>query len=165
MRSEARRSTGSTSSTERATRHKWPGRGSSSIRLTPGGQSGPIRRPGRRSPRWAYRRAGRRLRCRRSAPTWRSRSLARLGRLPAVDQGGSMSDWVRVATFEGDENSARAIVDQINSEPGPPPGIPAKSIMVGLDRDNNHVRIVVRFDSKENLDTGSATLDGMEPPP
>jgi len=76
-----------------------------------------------------------------------------------------MSDWVRVATFEGDENSARAIVDQINSEPGPPPGIPAKSIMVGLDRDNNHVRIVVRFDSKENLDTGSATLDGMEPPP
>jgi hypothetical protein len=76
-----------------------------------------------------------------------------------------MSDWVRVATFEGDESAAQAIVDQINSEPGPPPGIPAKSIMVGLDRDNNHVRIVVRFDSKENLETGSATLDGMEPPP
>jgi len=76
-----------------------------------------------------------------------------------------MSDWVRVATFEGDEAAAQAIVDQINSEPGPPPGIPAKSIMVGLDRENNHVRIVVRFDSKENLDTGSATLDGMEPPP
>jgi hypothetical protein len=75
-----------------------------------------------------------------------------------------MSDWVRVATFEGDEAAARRIVEEIDKEPGPPPGIPAKSIMVGLDRDNNHVRIVVRFDSKENLDTGSATLDGMEPP-
>ena len=75
-----------------------------------------------------------------------------------------MSDWVRVATFEGDENAAKAIVDEINKSDGPPPGIPAKSIMVGLDRENNHVRVVVRFDSKENLDTGSATLDGMEPP-
>jgi hypothetical protein len=76
-----------------------------------------------------------------------------------------MSDWVRVATFEGDEAAARVIVDQINSESGPPPEIPAKSIMVGVDRDNNHVRIVVRFDSKENLDTGSAALDDMSPPP
>lgn len=76
-----------------------------------------------------------------------------------------MSDWVRVATFEGDENAARRIVEEISKDPGPPPGIPAKSTMVGLDRENNHVRIVVRFDSKENLETGSATLDGMEPPP
>jgi len=76
-----------------------------------------------------------------------------------------MSDWVRVATFEGDENAAKAIVDEINKSEGPPPEIPSKSIMVGLDRENNHVRIVVRFDSKENLETGSAALDGMEPPP
>ena len=75
-----------------------------------------------------------------------------------------MSDWVRVATFEGDENAAKAIVDEINKSDGPPPGIPAKSIMVGLDRENNHVRVVTRFDSKENLETGSATLDGMSPP-
>lgn len=75
-----------------------------------------------------------------------------------------MSDWVRVATFEGDEAAARQIVDMINEEPGPPPGVPAKSIMVGYDHENNHVRIVVRFDSRENLDTGSATLDGMSPP-
>ena len=75
-----------------------------------------------------------------------------------------MSDWVRVATFEGDENALNAIVNEINSSDGPPPGIPAKSIMVGFDRENNHVRVVVRFDSEENLATGSATLDGMEPP-
>jgi hypothetical protein len=76
-----------------------------------------------------------------------------------------MSDWVRVATFEGDEAAARAIVDEINKADGPPPGIPAKSIMVNLDRENNHVRVVVRFGSEEDLQTGSATLDGMEPPP
>ena len=76
-----------------------------------------------------------------------------------------MSDWVRVATFEGDEAAARRIVEEIEKDPGPPPGIPAKSIMVGFDRENNHVRVVVRFDSEENLRTGSETLDGMEPPP
>ena len=76
-----------------------------------------------------------------------------------------MSDWVRVATFEGDEAAAHAIVDEINKSDGPPPGIPAKSIMVGLDRENNHVRVVTRFDSQENLEIGSATLEGMEPPP
>jgi hypothetical protein len=75
-----------------------------------------------------------------------------------------MSEWVRVATFEGDEAAARAIVEEIEKEPGPPPGIPAKSIMVGFDRENNHVRVVVRFDSEENLNTGSETLDGMTPP-
>jgi hypothetical protein len=76
-----------------------------------------------------------------------------------------MSEWVRVATFEGDEAAAKQVVEEISKADGPPPGIPAKSIMVGLDRENNHVRIVVRFDSEENLKTGSATLDAMEPPP
>jgi hypothetical protein len=75
-----------------------------------------------------------------------------------------VSDWVRVATFEGDEVAARRMVEEISKEPGPPPGVPAKSIMVGLDRENNHIRVVVRFDSEENLRTGSETLDGMSPP-
>lgn len=76
-----------------------------------------------------------------------------------------MSDWVRVATFDGDEAAARRLIEEIEKEAGPPPGIPSKSIMVGFDRENNHIRTVVRFDSEENLATGSATLDGMEPPP
>ena len=76
-----------------------------------------------------------------------------------------MSDWVRVATFEADEAAARRMVEEISNEPGPPPDIPAKSILVGHDRENNHLRVVVRFDSEENLRTGSATLEGMEPPP
>ena len=65
-----------------------------------------------------------------------------------------MSDWVRVATFEGDQAAAQTIVDQINQEPGPPPGIPAKSIMVGYDHENNHVRIVVRFDETTGASLG-----------
>ena len=76
-----------------------------------------------------------------------------------------MSDWVRVATFEADNDAVEAIVNEISSSEGPPPGIPAKSIMVLADRENGRARIVVRFDSEENLRTGSATLDGMEPPP
>ena len=75
-----------------------------------------------------------------------------------------MSDWVRVATFEAGSDAVEAMVKEINSAEGPPPGIPAKSIMVLADRENDRARIVVRFDSEENLRTGNATLDAMEPP-
>jgi hypothetical protein len=75
-----------------------------------------------------------------------------------------LSDWIRVATFEADNDAVDAMVKEINSAEGPPPGIPAKSIMVVADRENGRARIVVRFDSEENLRAGSATLDAMEPP-
>ena len=76
-----------------------------------------------------------------------------------------MADWVRIATFEADGDGLDAIVNEINSSEGPPPGIPAKSIMVAADADRTKVRIVVRFCSEDDLRTGSETLDGMEPPP
>ena len=76
-----------------------------------------------------------------------------------------MSDWVRVATFEADDDAVEAMVREISSAEGPPPGIPARSIVVLADRENGRARIVVRFHSEENLRTGSATLDAMEPPP
>ena len=72
--------------------------------------------------------------------------------------------WVRVATFEADGNAVETMVGEINSSEEPPPGVPAKSSMVLADRENGRARIVVRFDSEENLRTGSATLDAMEPP-
>ena len=75
-----------------------------------------------------------------------------------------MSDWVRVADFEADDDAIEAMVKEISSAEGPPPGIPAKSIVVLADRENGKARIVVRFDSEENFRTGSATLDGMDPP-
>jgi hypothetical protein len=76
-----------------------------------------------------------------------------------------MSDWVRVATFEADNDAVEEMVKEIGSAEGPPPEIPAKSIMVLADRENGRARIVVRFDSEEKLRAGSAALDGMEPPP
>jgi hypothetical protein len=75
-----------------------------------------------------------------------------------------MSEWVRVATFEADNDAVEMMVKEISSAEGPPPGIPAKSILVLADRENGRARVVVRFDSEENLRTGSTTLDGMEPP-
>jgi hypothetical protein len=75
-----------------------------------------------------------------------------------------MSDWVRVATFEADNDAVEAMLKEISSAEGPPPNIPAKSIMVLADRANGRARIVVRFDSEENLRTGSATLSAMDPP-
>jgi hypothetical protein len=75
-----------------------------------------------------------------------------------------VSDWVRVATFEADNDAVEAMVKEISSAEGPPPNIPAKAITVLADRENGRARIVVRFDSEENLRTGSATLDAMEPP-
>jgi hypothetical protein len=93
----------------------------------------------------------------------RARWLAKLG-AGAVEKGEGMSDWVRVATFEADSDAVEAMVKEISSAEGAPPGIPAKSIMVLADRENGKARIVVRFDSEENLQTGSATLEGMEPP-
>ena len=75
-----------------------------------------------------------------------------------------MSDWVRVANFDADGDAVEAMVKEIGEAEGPPEGIPAKSILVLADRENGKARIVVRFDSEENLRTGSATLEGMQPP-
>jgi hypothetical protein len=97
----------------------------------------------------------------RSSTTADRGSIASAG---APKKGEAMSEWVRVATFEADSDAVESMVREISSAEGPPPGIPAKSIMVLADRENSRARIVVRFDSEENLRTGSATLDAMEPP-
>jgi hypothetical protein len=72
-------------------------------------------------------------------------------------------DYVRVAMFEADDAAIDAMVNEINSAEGPPPDVPAKSIMVGTDRANGKVRVVVRFGSEEDLEKGSAALDAMSP--
>jgi len=75
-----------------------------------------------------------------------------------------MSDWLRIATFEADGDAVERVLEEINSTEGPPPGIPAKAITVLADREHGRARIVVRFASEDDLRTGSATLDEMEPP-
>jgi hypothetical protein len=75
-----------------------------------------------------------------------------------------MPDYVRVATFEADQAALDALVNEINTSAGPPPDVPAKSIMVLADRAAGKARVVVRFGSEDDLRKGSATLDAMNPP-
>ena len=75
-----------------------------------------------------------------------------------------MPAYLRVADFEGDEAALETLVKQINDESGPPEGVPASRITVLADRSAGKVRVGVRFESEEDLRTGSATLDAMSPP-
>jgi hypothetical protein len=74
-----------------------------------------------------------------------------------------MPQFARVATFEFDEAALEALLDRIRST-GMPEGVPAKRVTVLADRAAGKVVVAVRFDSEEDLKTGSATLDAMSPP-
>lgn len=75
-----------------------------------------------------------------------------------------MTEYARVVTFEADDAGINALVNAINSEDGPPDGIPAKRITVLADRSAGTVMVDVRFGSEEDLSTGAQTLDAMSPP-
>ena len=75
-----------------------------------------------------------------------------------------MPDYARVAAFDADSAAIDALVAAINAEPSPPPDVPAKRIIVLANREEGKAQVVVRFGSKEDLDRGSAVLDGMTPP-
>lgn len=75
-----------------------------------------------------------------------------------------MSQYARVVTFEADNAAIDAMVSEINSEDGPPEGIPAKRITVLADRPGGQVVVAVRFDSEEDLRKGAAVLEAMNPP-
>jgi hypothetical protein len=74
-----------------------------------------------------------------------------------------MAQYVRAATFEFDEAALEALLDTIRSG-GMPEGVPAKRVTVLADRSAGKVVVAVRFNSEEDLRTGSATLDAMNPP-
>jgi hypothetical protein len=76
-----------------------------------------------------------------------------------------MAEYARVVTFDADDAAINALVNAINSEDGPPDGIPAKRITVLADRSAGKVVVDVRFGSEEDLRTGAKTLDAMSPPP
>jgi hypothetical protein len=75
-----------------------------------------------------------------------------------------MPQFVRVATFEADDAALQAMLSEIEGSGGPPEGIPAKRITVLADRAAGKVVVAVRFDSEEDLRTGAATLEAMNPP-
>ena len=75
-----------------------------------------------------------------------------------------MSEYARVVTFEADDAAIEAIVNEINSAGGPPPGVNAKRITVLADRANGRLVIAVRFPSEEALKEGAAIFEAMSPP-
>jgi hypothetical protein len=73
----------------------------------------------------------------------------------------------RVAKWEG--GSAESIREAIarieeNSKSGPPEGVPSKGFTFLADPDGGKVIAIALFETEEDLRTGSATLDQMDPP-
>ena len=75
-----------------------------------------------------------------------------------------MSEYARVVTFEADDAAIDAIVREINSAGGPPPGVNAKRITVLADRSAGHLVVAVRFPTEDDLKAGAAIFEAMSPP-
>jgi hypothetical protein len=76
-----------------------------------------------------------------------------------------MAEYARVVTFDADADALNALMNAINSETGPPEGVPAKRITVLADRSAGKVVVDVRFGSEDDLRKGAQTLEAMSPPP
>lgn len=75
--------------------------------------------------------------------------------------------YARVATWEGGEaeamrRSAAEIARQ--AQAGPPEGLPAKGFTLLIDPASGRSAAIAFFDTEEDLRTGDATLDAMDPP-
>ena len=75
-----------------------------------------------------------------------------------------MAEYARVVTFDADDAALQAVLSEINSADGPPPGIPAKRISVLANRAAGKLVISVRFGSEEDLRKGAAMFEAMSPP-
>jgi hypothetical protein len=74
-----------------------------------------------------------------------------------------MAQYARVAMFEFDDAALEALLSRIRST-GMPEDVPAKKVTVLADRSVGKVIVDIRFDSEEDLRTGSAALDARSPP-
>ena len=74
--------------------------------------------------------------------------------------------YARVARWEGAKpDEFRKVAEQINSSGGPPPGVPAKGIMLLADPENGRSLTIVLFETEDDLRQGHETLSGMNPDP
>ena len=71
--------------------------------------------------------------------------------------------YVRVADFDADDAAIDGFAAMVNADPDPPEGVPATGNNVLANRDKGKMRVVVFFDSEEDLRKGSETLDSMSP--
>ncbi len=72
--------------------------------------------------------------------------------------------YARVASWE---NGTAADIDkmkaQVESGEGPPPGVPAKGLMLLVDRESGRSLAITLFETEEDLQKGHETLNGMSP--
>jgi len=72
--------------------------------------------------------------------------------------------YARVARWEGaDGDALRSLAEAIDVDAGPPPGVPAKGLMMLIDPDNGRSIAVVLFETQDDLRQGDAALSAMNP--
>jgi hypothetical protein len=73
--------------------------------------------------------------------------------------------YARVATFEGGDGAKAAaeISAQNEAEGGPPPGLPAKKLLI-LDGAEGKTLAIAFFENEEDYRQGDETLNSMSPP-
>lgn len=75
--------------------------------------------------------------------------------------------YARVVSWEGGGAEAiRSSTEEIRARAaqGPPPGVPAKGLLVLADPDNGRATAISLFETMDELREGDATLNEMSPP-
>jgi hypothetical protein len=75
-----------------------------------------------------------------------------------------MSGFIRLVTFEANDEAIAAVVNEIQGADGPPPGVDASKIAVLADRSSGKLYIGTLFDSLEALNAADAIFNAMTPP-
>ena len=72
--------------------------------------------------------------------------------------------YARVARWEGAQADAlRRTAEEIGSQSGPPPGVPAKGLTLLIDPDSGHSLAIALFETEEDLRKGDEALNAMNP--
>ena len=75
-----------------------------------------------------------------------------------------MAEYARVVSFEAYDAAIDAVVEEIRSADGAPPGVAAKRITVLADRTTGTLVIATRYASEEDLQAAAAVFEAMTPP-
>jgi hypothetical protein len=74
--------------------------------------------------------------------------------------------YARVATFTGGDGAKAAaeIRAQEEAQGGPPPGLPAKKLLILNDASSQKAMAIAFFETEDDYRQGDATLNSMSPP-
>jgi hypothetical protein len=75
-----------------------------------------------------------------------------------------MPGFIRLVTFEANDEAIDAVVQEIQGSDGPPPGVEASKIAVLADRSSGKLYIGTLFETEEALDAADAIFNAMTPP-